>query len=58
MFLKTNATLSLSPGKLLFRNCIGIKEAKSKNGFNNNNNNTNVLFSSEDDDDVEEEMEI
>ena len=42
------------------RNCIGIKKAKSKNGFNNNkNNNTfNVLFSSEDDDDAEEEMEI
>ena len=61
VFKKTNATLSLSPGKLLFRNCIGIKEAKSKNnGFNNNkNNNTfNVLFSSEDDDDAEEEMEI
>ena len=60
VFKKTNATLSLSPGKLLFRNCIGIKEAKSKNGFNNNkNNNTfNVLFSSEDDDDAKEEMEI
>ena len=53
--------LARPPGKLLFRNCIGIKEAKSKNnGLNNNkNNNTfNVLFSSEDDDDAEEEMEI